>query len=122
MGLDVRPAGSDTGRKEGGTDATSGRPDVPAGAKPRPMRWGLEPGGPKDLVGALGGTGETDVWCDGGQNNALHSTGDCKWTRQRTSLGITPGVVIWGSGPNDIYAIAGGAVARGMMGNGKCSR
>ncbi len=56
------------------------------------------------------GSGPNDVWILDGQDNALHSTGDGTWVRQRT--GLDPGGgAIWGSGPHDIYAINGASVA-----------
>jgi len=53
------------------------------------------------------GSGPNDIWILDGVHNALHSTGDGTWVRQRTIVSNAPGVAIWGSGPRDISGITG---------------
>jgi hypothetical protein len=131
----------------GGNDALA---DVSAGSLPRPMVWTLEPTGPHELIGALGGSSATDVWFVD-EGDAFRSTGDGTWTRttfpgprvngiwvaapDNAYVSVQSNAVyhwngngwdhpvvaigislegVWGSGPNDIYAVPGPYRSKGF--------
>jgi hypothetical protein len=81
--------------------ATSSDSNILDGARPLPMRWELELGSPDYGTGALGGTGENDVWAVGTLGRAAHSAGDGRWqSRDVTGPRLTG---IWASAPDNVY-------------------
>jgi hypothetical protein len=75
--------------------------EVAVGGMPRPMIWQLEPAGPDDGTGALGGTGPNDVWFVGSFGYVYHSTGDGQWQPRNINGPRLTG--IWAAAPNDVY-------------------
>ncbi len=65
------------------------------------MIWQME-SGPKDVVGAMGGSGPTDVWFAGSNGTVLHTAGDGKWENRNFNGPTFTGLFV--AGPNDVYA------------------